>query len=144
MRIEIIKEFLGQGPMTVQVTGVCMHSALPAGSDVRLEKKSIYWPGDIIAVRRGDHEVVSHRFLGYFPGRKCWRVITQADSAGAADGPVSVKDVLGRVTHVDCGQYRPSMKNRAKALANWLPAGSRCVVAWLVAIKSTANTSRLS
>ena len=144
MRFEIIKEFLVQGPMTVQVTGVCMHGAIPAGSDVRLEKKSIYWPGDIIAFRRGGDEVVSHRFLGYFPGRKGWRVITRADCAGAADGPVSVRDVLGRVTHVACGQYRPSMKNRAKALANWLPAGSRCVVAWLVAAKSTDNNSKAS
>ncbi len=144
MRFEVIKEFIDQGPMTVQLTGVCMQSAIPANSDVRLEKKSIYWPGDIIAFRRGDDEVVSHRFLGYLPGRKCWRVITRADSAGAADGPVPVKDVLGRVSHVERKPYRPSLNDRAKALANWLLAAVRCVVSWLVATQSTANTSKVS
>ena len=60
-----------------------MQGSVPAGSDVRLEGDRLYWPGDIVAFKRGDDEVVSHRFLGYLPGRRGWRVITRADNANA-------------------------------------------------------------
>ena len=128
MRFDLLKQFIQQGPLTVQVTGSCMNRAVPAGSDVRLESNKFYWPGDILAFKRGDEQIVSHRFLGYLPGRNGWLLITRADNVKQADSPVALRHALGRVTHVNGCLFRPRTMDRVRAQAAWFPAVMGAVV----------------
>lgn len=122
VKFDVLKQFIQQGPLTVQVTGSCMNRSVAAASDVRLEESMFYWPGDIIAFKRGEEQLVSHRFLGYLPGRSGCLLITRADNAQKPDSPVARKHVLGRVTHINGCLFRPDVMDRIGALAAWLPA----------------------
>ena len=131
MNFAVLKKFIQQGPLTINVKGACMHEVVPAGSDVRLEENSLYWPGEIVAFKCGNGELVSHRFLGYLRGRSGWLVITRADSALRADSPVALRNVLGRITHVDGHPFRPRFADRVWAQLAWFPAIARSVVTGL-------------
>jgi hypothetical protein len=128
MDFNLLKEFIQQGPLTVHVNGDCMNNSLPAGSDARLEGCSFYWPGEVVAFRRGANEIVSHRFLGYFPGRRGWLALTRADNSHKADNPVALDSVLGRVTHVNGVSFRPGPGYRLNAAIGWFPAATRLVI----------------
>jgi hypothetical protein len=101
---------------------------MPAGSDIRIEKKPLYWPGEIIACKRGEDQIVSHRMLGYLRGRRGWSVLTRADNAALADLPVALDNVLGRVTHVNGDPFRPRLTDRLAAQVAWLPAMIQAVL----------------
>ena len=131
MKFSLLKDFARQGPLTIRINGTCMHEAVSSGSNVRLAANRFYWPGDILAFKRGGDEIVSHRFLGYVPGRRGWVLITRADTAKRADGPIRPADVLGRVTHVDGVPYRPGMVNRLCAQAACYVSFARLVVSAL-------------
>ena len=131
MKFSLLKDFARHGPLTVRINGTCMNEAVSSGSNVRLAASKFYWPGDILAFKRGGDEIVSHRFLGYVPGRRGWLVITRADTAKRADVPIRPADVLGRVTHVDEVPYRPGMVNRLRAQATCYITFVRLVVSAL-------------
>ena len=128
MQFEILKTFVQEGPLTVVVNGDCMQRTIPGGSRLRLENRRRYWPGDVIAFKRGDGKIVSHRLLGYAPGRTGWLVITRAENARQVDVPVFVREVLGKVTHVDDELFQPAMKDRARAVTQYFAA----VLGWFV------------
>lgn len=134
VQFNLLKEFINQGSLTVQVTGSCMDTAISPGSDLRLENSNRYYPGDIIAYKRGNEELVSHRFLGYVRDRSGWRVITRADSADRADAPAAIRNVLGRVTHVNGEPYKPGLGIRFRAFADWTFSVLRWVVSRLVVL----------
>ena len=128
MNFNLLKKFIQQGPLTVHVNGDCMKEILPAGSDARLEGCLFYWPGEVVAFRRGKDEIVSHRFLGYFPGRRGWLALTRADSARCADNPIALDHVLGRVTHVNGVSLRPGFVYRLNAAIDWFPAAAKFAI----------------
>lgn len=106
----------------MRVTGNCMRQVIPVDSEVRLEAKRMYWPGDIVAFKRGADQVVSHRYLGCLPGRSGWLAVTRADNAPHADAPVRFSDLLGHVTHINGSPWRPGPVDRVRALGGWCPA----------------------
>jgi len=128
MNFNLLKSFIQQGPLTVHINGDCMNANLPAGCDARLEACSFYWPGEIVVFRRGGDEIVSHRLLGYLPGRRGLKALTRADSASHADNPVTLDYVLGRVTHIDGVSFQPGFLHRLNAAVDWFPATARFAI----------------
>ena len=119
MHFELLKTLAQDGPLTVVVSGDCMQQAIAEGSRLRLENDRTYWPGDVIAFRRRDDKIVSHRLLGYAPSRDGWRVVTRADAARLADRPVLVREVLGKVTAVNDTPFKPRDGERADAMLQY-------------------------
>ena len=78
MHLEALKAFTSSGGLTLIVSGQCMGEALPDGSEVHVRARKIYWPGDIVVYTRGDGRLVSHRILGYLPGRYGWLAMARA------------------------------------------------------------------
>ena len=136
MHFELLKTFAQEGPLTVVVNGDCMQRTIPRGARLRLENRRIYWPGDAVAFKRGDDQIVCHRFLGYLLTRRGWCVITRAENSKRADMPVYARHVLGKVTRVDDAPFSPGMKDRLKALLFYLPAVMQQLVARLRACES--------
>ena len=130
MHFDLLKKFVQEGPLTVIVDGECMQRTIPEGSRLRLESKRKYWPGDVVAFKRGDGKIVCHRFLGFFPGRSGWSVITRAENSKRADKPAYVRYVLGKVAGVDDELFSAGMKDRAMALMHYFPAIMRQLVVW--------------
>lgn len=116
MQFELLKSFVQEGPLTVTVNGNCMQQTIPDGSRLRLESSNAYWPGDAVAFRRSDGEIVCHRFLGYVLTRNGWRAITRAENTRQMDAPVYLKDVLGKVTLLNGRHYRPGWIDRTAAV----------------------------
>ena len=138
VQFKTLKVLIGEGPVTLCVTGDCMNG-IAADSNVRLERKHFYWPGDIVAFRRAGDSIVSHRFLGYIPGRRGWRAITRADSADSVDAPVLTQNILGHVSQVDGQRYRPVLADRLGSVAKFWLAISRYLVKWIGNHKSVAR-----
>lgn len=101
MDFDTLKALAADGPMTLVVDGQCMGDSLPDGSQVRVARQRIYWPGDIVVYGRGDGKLVSHRLLGLLPGITGWLVLTTADNAAEPDMPTSLSRVVGKVLSVD-------------------------------------------
>lgn len=120
MQFELLKSFVREGPLTMTVDGNCMQQTIPNGSRLRLESCRTYWPGDAVAFRRSDGEIVCHRFLGYILTRTGWRAITGAENTHQMDAPVYLKDVLGKVTLLDGRHYRPGFNDRTAAVKFYL------------------------
>lgn len=119
MRFEVLAALIEHGSLTVKVTGDCMGRAMPEGVMITVQPGRWYLPGDILTIRRGEEELVSHRMLGYLPGRNGWRIITRADTEATADPPVRLDWVLGRVTAVGTQLYQPSPRERLAAILAW-------------------------
>lgn len=97
------------------VRGSCM-PALSDGSRVRVRKRSLYLPGDIVVVRRNQHWNV-HRLLGYAPSRaNGWLVLTQADDSGHPDPPSGTSMITGQVLG------KVTMRDRVLAIARYVKA----------------------
>ena len=118
-------------PMTLVVDGQCMGDSLPHGSEVRIEPRRFYWPGDIVVYGRGDGRLVSHRFLGYIRGRTGWLALTRADTARAADGPVKVDRVLGVLRQIGDEPVHADAETRLSAALRYLPAATRLIASRL-------------
>ena len=113
--------------MTLVVDGQCMGDALPHGSEARIEPRRFYRPGDIVVFGRGNGMLVSHRFLGYIPGRSGWLALTRADTAGDADGPVQARRILGLLVRIDDRAVHCAWKERLTAALRYFPAASKLV-----------------
>ena len=97
-----------------------MQQTIPDGSRLRLESNRTYWPGDAVAFRRSDGEIVCHRFLGYILNRTGWRAITGAENTQQMDAPVYLRDILGKVTLLNDRHYRPGLSDRTAAVKFYL------------------------
>ena len=139
MQFELLKTFAHEGPLTVVVNGDCMQETIPGGSRLRLESRPGYWPGDVIAFKRGDGKIVSHRFLGYVPGRSGWRVVTCAENTRRVDAPVLVQEVLGKVILVDGQSFHPAIRHRARAVTRYFAAVIRLIVEKIGTYRSRGN-----
>jgi hypothetical protein len=83
--------------LTCRVRGISMQPLLADGERVELARERRYWPGDVVAlVSPGGHPLV-HRLLGFYPRRGRWLAVTRGDAAPAADSPVPLSALLGRV-----------------------------------------------
>ncbi len=101
MHIDYIQALSHSGPLTIRVNGDCMGIELPDGCRVTINRKLLYWPGDIVVIARGDDQLVSHRFLGYFHSLRVLKAITMADNEGCPDAPVPVARIIGKAVLID-------------------------------------------
>lgn len=96
------------------VRGECMRS-LTNGEAVRVRRRKIYAPGDVVVVRR-DNYWDAHRFLGYAPSAHGIVAVTQADRAADADVVSAATAIVGRVEcDVTLADRRGALKKYAKA-----------------------------
>lgn len=123
---DILAALTADGPLTLRVTGDCMRGTIPRDAAIQVERRRYYAPGDVVTFGRGLGGIVTHRALGYLPGRSGWRLITRADGAAVADAPVPVDRVLGCVTRVAGQEYRPALQDRVRSVLAWPGA----VLAW--------------
>ncbi len=96
------------------IRGDCMPS-FTNGQAVRVERRKIYAPGDVVVVRRNNYWD-AHRFLGYAPSAHGIVVLTQADKARHADVASTAAAIVGRI---DC---RVTLANRGEALRRYARA----------------------
>lgn len=125
MQFDAINELSRDGPLTLDVDGDCMVGSVSHGSQVQIERQSLYWPGDIIVYGRGDERLVVHRFLGYVLGRHGWCGVTQADNTARADAPVAVGRILGKVLQIDCVPADSTLWQRLRSFIYYLIAVAR-------------------
>ena len=92
--------------------------SLTNGAAMRVQRRRIYLPGDVVVVRRNDYWD-AHRFLGYAPSLHGLVALTQADNASQADVASTVAAILGRV------ECRVTLVDRRKALARYAKATLR-------------------
>ncbi len=76
------------------IRGSCMN-AFADGASVRVRRRRVYLPGDVVVVRRRDHWN-AHRFLGYAPSVHGLLVLTQADDATERDPAALASAIVGR------------------------------------------------
>jgi hypothetical protein len=105
-----LRELAREAPLRVTIAGGCMMPGIAQGSTLEVAAARVYWPGDVIVFRRGDGQLVAHRFIGLRPGRPA-RLFTQADAARTADSALAATDVVGRA------RVAVSVRDRLKAMA---------------------------
>ncbi|MDH3622974.1 MAG: hypothetical protein OEQ49_03805 [Myxococcales bacterium] len=106
------------------IRGSCMPS-LTSGDPVRVKKRKIYAPGDVVVVRRSDYWD-AHRFLGYAPTARGMVVLTQADSALHPDVVSMPTAVVGRVEcDVTLADRGGALGKYAKAIVRRVFGGRR-------------------
>ena len=106
------------------IRGACMPS-LTNGEAVRVQKRKIYAPGDVVVVRRNNYWD-AHRFLGYAPSVHGIVALTQADSASRADVLSIETAIVGRVEcHVTIADRRKALGKYAKAAIERVFGGRR-------------------
>lgn len=120
MHLEALKDFAASGGVTLKVSGDCMGEALPGGSEAYIRAKNIYWPGDIVVYTRGNGQLVSHRMLGYLPGRHGWLAMARADDAAAADPVVPTSRIVGQVTEIGDQPMSCSLAWRLRSLVRFI------------------------
>ncbi len=74
----------------------CMAPWIVEGDLLKVQRKKIYLPGDVIVVE-GENGLLVHRLLGWRPFRGQLSVVTAGDASPSIDHPVAVKQVLGKV-----------------------------------------------
>lgn len=76
------------------VRGECMRG-LDDGSSLRVQRRRVYFPGDVVVVRQRDHWN-AHRFLGYVPTLRGVLALTAADDSDERDPAAPASAVVGR------------------------------------------------
>lgn len=69
---------------------------LTDGERVEVERRRLYWPGDVVAFQDRRGRRVVHRVIGWRLSRKGLRILTQADVAPRADASVPLRLVIGK------------------------------------------------
>lgn len=111
-------EMAAERPLTITVRGDCMAPWLTDGERVAVERRRIYWPGDVVAFQDLRGRRVLHRVIGWRPSRKGLRILTQADVAPRADSSVPHRRVIGKA--------RVSVPWSQR----WRAIGRFCVLCW--------------
>ena len=95
------------------------------GDYVTLKGRRVYWPGDVIGTLASPNDLVLHRCIGYYVNGDGLRMLTQADNAKKPDGPIPLRNVIGRLD-----DHHPNAGDRIAALhkyANAMKAKARRV-----------------
>jgi hypothetical protein len=127
MHLELLKPFARDGGLTLRVNGDCMSGVFSDGAKIRVERRVAYLPGDVLVFARGDGELISHRLLGFLPGRKGWRVLTRGDNYQQADPPTALSRVLGRITQINGKALHCGISTRVRSGLAYFPG----VAGWL-------------
>jgi len=128
--VRALRQLAAEEPLRVQVTGQCMSPLLSEGAEVEVERRSFYWPGDVIAFRAGDDRLLIHRVIGVSMRHRRLRLVTQADSKTGPDGSVGLDQVIGKV----CGGQCPDelvhipLAQRVASVGRFLRAAFRRLV----------------
>ena len=83
-----------------------MSPHLSHGDVVRVKRRRMYLPGDVVVFRTRAGDLAAHRLLGWRPAG----FITRGDRCVVHDAPVPRRDILGAV------QLRVSYRLRARAV----------------------------
>ena len=95
--LRALSELSREEPVAARLRGSCMTPTLEDGQRVLIERRRLYWPGDILAFGV-DGDLRAHRLLGYRPSRSGWLAVLRPDSSlSGCDPPVEPRHVLGRV-----------------------------------------------
>ena len=106
------------------VRGACMRG-LEAGDVLAVRRQRVYWPGDVVVVRRRDHWN-AHRFLGYVPTGRRIVALTQADDATQRDPVALASAIVGRTRHhVTASERTIAFARFARALIHRVTRAAR-------------------
>ncbi|MDX1461078.1 MAG: hypothetical protein R3348_08485 [Xanthomonadales bacterium] len=122
---QLLQSVSQSGYITLEATGQCMSEVFSVGDHLRVGAQNHYWPGDIVTFERASGGFVSHRLLGCLPTRRGWRMVTRADLSGREDGTIDRQQLVGRIMAISGKPYRPTLRDRLRALAWLLMAGLR-------------------
>lgn len=97
-----LRQMAAVEPIRIRIRGTCMAPALPDGAWVRVARRRIYWPGDVLVFSAADGRLTAHRLLGGARRRGQFKLFTRADNASAIDAAILASQVIGRVIGGDC------------------------------------------
>ena len=125
-KLAALHNLSAEGPIQVRVRGGCMDPVLADGELASVERRRIYWPGDVIVFQATDG-LRAHRLLGYRPTREGLAAVTRPDaSIDAWDAPVQRREILGRVTAVESGAaLHVSFGQRLRSIGRFVSLASR-------------------
>jgi signal peptidase I len=95
----LLRDLTAEGkPVEIPVRGSSMRPWLRDGDRVRLVPMTVeeMRVGDVV-VRVNTAGPVIHRFVGRWPSRQGWRLLTKGDGASRLDPPVRADELVGRV-----------------------------------------------
>ena len=107
-----LRALAAEEPIPLIVAGDCMSPLLRTGERIRVQGARLYLPGDIIAFRHRGGQLLVHRVLGYFFGRRGVGIVAKGDNLSCADQPAGLESILGRV--VDCDGRTVTIPSRRR------------------------------
>jgi hypothetical protein len=106
----------GEEPLELQVSGHCMGPFLESGGRVRVLRRALYLPGDVVAFRRSDDRLLIHRVLGYTLSRHGLRLLAKGDRLAREDEPVPLSSIVGRVVTSQGRPWRAPWRQRGASI----------------------------
>ena len=100
-----------------------MAPVLEDGDRVEVTRAALYWPGDIVVVKKAtDGPATVHRLIGWVGIGSRSRYVTRADNADKADGACTFRQIIGKVSaRADSKRpFKVSCGDRARALCFFL------------------------
>lgn len=140
MNFELLKYFSRKSPVTLKVSGDCMRPLLDDGAAIAVLAGDYYWPGDIVIYARADGVLVSHRALGYVPGKSGWSLLCQADNCEIHDAPVLISRVIGKAVTVNAQSFRIPLAKRIAMVFVYLGAMMSLLVRRSIGVRNTIRT----
>lgn len=104
-----LRELAAEEEISLRVRGACMSPHVGNGDVVRVRRRRVYLPGDVIVFRTSAGDLAAHRLLGWRPAG----FVTRGDTCVVHDAPVRREEIVGRV------QMRVSYRLRVRALAEF-------------------------
>jgi hypothetical protein len=110
----------GEGVM-LRVNGGCMQPDLVQGAAVRIQCRRWFIPGDVVAFHcPHQNRLLMHRFLGYVPSHRAWKLMIMADRGLRPDVLVDGANVLGRVVTCADRGYQAGPWKRVMSVYRYL------------------------
>ncbi len=118
---QILQTLMQKDSVTVHVCGMCMAPLITADAQLRVRRRRIYLPGDIVVFTTADNRYLVHRIIGLYRKGGRWKYLTQADNCARPDAAIGQDALLGRVTAGDCltQAVRVPLFHRLRALARF-------------------------